>query len=314
MYGYFDTVKAYLRNNELSVFNSYYCRLCYCLWNKGGQPTRYLTTYDATVYNLIVAIAGGDERPPFFSCERVKTNHKNYYKDDKVGNLIADLSLIGFAIKIKDNETDGDKAKAFFANLLFGRVIKKAIDRNKELYEKSYESILAMDALQQSGASLEVVLEAYGEALVYGFKHLFDIGEKYLHLIKLVARWVFLIDMFDDYNDDVKKKRPNTLIKEGCNTISELFDKYYWEIVPFVRREAENMKKALCDIRDDSSEWVILNKILRHSLATLVPAIINGEDVSYHYFRHTCVKDMKSNERKRILKKYEKDTANNKSN
>jgi hypothetical protein len=284
------------------------------LWNKGGQTARYLTTYDATVYNLVVAIAGGDECPPLFSCERVKTNHKKYFKDDAIGNLIADLSLIGFAIKVKDNETDGDKAKAFFAKLFVGNVIKKTIKEKKELYEKSYEAILKMDALQVANAPIGEVLEAYGEAMASGFRAYFDFEEKYFYCIKRIARWVFLIDMFDDYEKDVKKNNPNSLKKEGCNTINELFEKYYWEIVPFVRAEIEELKKALYDIRNDKIEWVVLNKIVRHSMATTIPDILNGVDVSYHYFSNTCMKNVRAIEKKRIIKKYEKDSVNNKSN
>ncbi|MBO5223657.1 MAG: hypothetical protein J6C23_04005 [Clostridia bacterium] len=314
MYGYFDPDKVFLKNNERNVFNAYYCRLCYCLWNKGGQPARYLTTYDAAVYNLVVAVAGSDQRPPLFACERIKTKNKNYYKEDKLGNLIAELSLIGFYIKVKDNETDGDKAKAFWAKLLFGRLMKKTVENNKEVYAKSDADIVKMDTIQQAGAPIEEVLSAYADAVVNGFRRYFDFDEKYFDCIRRISRWVLLIDMFDDYNEDVKRNLPNSLKREGCNTLSELFDKYYWELIPLVRKEIEGMKEALYNICDGSTEWIVLNKILRHSMATLIPDIINGKDISYHYFRHTCIKNLRSIEYKRIREKNEKNSAYNKGN
>ena len=314
MYGYFDSDKAYLRNNESNIFKSYYCRLCYCLWNKGGVSARYLTTYDATVFNLVVAIAGADERPPLFPCERVKTHNKKYFKEDKVGNIIADLSMYGVAIKIKDNEADGDKAKAFWANFFVGKALKKAINNNKEDYEKAVEDIRRMDTLQQNNAPIEEVLEAYGLSVENGFRRAFNLEEKYLYCIKRIARWVLLIDMFDDYNKDFPRKSPNSLRKEECPTIDKLFEKYHWEIIPLVRKEIDELKNALLDIRNDMTEWVVLNKIIRHSMATLIPDILNGKDVSYHYFKSTCLKNVRSIQHKRIVKKYEKDTTNNKSN
>ena len=195
MYGYFNLEGSCLKNNERSVFNSYYCRLCYCLWNKGGQKARYLTTYDATAYNLIMAIAGKDKRPPCFSCERIKTNNKKYFKDDPIGYTIADLSILGFAIKAKDNAADGDRAKAFFANMLFSKLFDETIERNSEVFEKSYALIRKMDELQQANAPLEDVLAHYGASMENSFRHFFDAEDSHFHCVNRLARWTFLFDM-----------------------------------------------------------------------------------------------------------------------
>ncbi|MCM1438914.1 MAG: DUF5685 family protein [Roseburia sp.] len=312
MYGYFNYRNAYLRNNERVVFTGYYCRLCYCLWNKGGQKARYLTTYDATVYNLILSIAGFDECPPIFPCQRVKTTNKKFFKDDYMGNLITDIALLGFAVKVKDDETDGEASRAFWAKLLFKRLLKKTVENHRELFDKSYAAIVRLDKLQRGGAPVEEVLALYGKTMEDSFHYFFDLQEKYLRVLNLTAQWIFLIDMIDDYNGDVKNHAVNSLYREDSPTISLLFEKHYFEFIPLIRKISGALKEALDVIECEKTEWVILNKILRHSLATLVPEILDGQDVKYHYFRDTVRAWNSLREKRKVKRKYEKNSVHNK--
>ena len=314
MYGYFDIIGSCLKNNEKSVFNSYYCRLCYCLWNKGGQKARYLTTYDATAYNLVIAIAGEDERPPCFCCERIKTNNKKFFKDNPVGYIIADLSILGFVIKARDNAADGDRAKAFVANLLFHKLFEEAIAANKSLFEASCSTRGKMDELQRKNAPIEDVLALYGLTMENSFSHFFDVDASYLKCINRLARWTFLLDMIEDYDDDYRLGRPNSLIVNGIPTISELFDKRYYDLIPFFQKEINELKGALLEIKNDSTEWVVLNKLVRHSMATLIPNVLNGKDISFHYFQNTYTQIVNHFENVRTAKKYEKNPTYYKSN
>ena len=155
MYGYFDLIGACLKNNERSVFNSYYCRLCYCLWNKGGQKARYLTTYDAAVYNLVMAVAGKDERPPCFDCERIKTNNKKHFKDDPIGYIIADLSILGFATKAKDNAADNRNA---ISTNHVGSIPFKPWYRKKEMVPPERHSPVTMPIIKKTGTTTSAFL------------------------------------------------------------------------------------------------------------------------------------------------------------
>ncbi len=306
MYGYFNPLKVCLRNNELAIFNAYYCRLCYCLWDKGGQKARFLTTYDAVVYNLVLTIAGADTTPQVLPCQKIATSHKKYYKSDEIGNLLADLTVLGFAIKVKDNRADGETLRAFVANFLFRGLCKRTEKKYTELFAQCDASIAEMDRLQREGAPIGDVLSAYASTMENAFRRFFDVGDEYFALINRIARWTFLIDMLDDYDEDVKKKRVNSLIRPDSPTLDALFDRHYTELLPFLRGEEEALRDAIDAIRCEMPEWLVLYKILRHSLATLVPAILRHEDVRFHYFRDTYLRCRKASAEKRINKKYEK--------
>ena len=314
MYGYFDLKGSCLKNNELNTFNSYYCRLCYCLWNKGGQKARYLTTYDATAYNLIMAVAGQDKRPPCFCCERIKTNNKKYFKDNPTGYVIADLSILGFVIKARDNAEDGDRAKAFFAEMLFHKLFEETVSSNKPLFDASCATIGKMDELQRANAPIEDVLKLYGLAMENSFRYFFNADDSYFYCINRLARWTFLLDMIEDYDEDRRRGRPNSLMQDDSTTIAELFDKHYYELIPFFKSEINELKDALIAIKNDTTEWVVLNKLVRHSMATLIPNVLNGKDISFHYFKNTYSQIVNHFETLKTAKKYEKNPTYNKSN
>lgn len=304
MYGYFDVKNVYLKNDERSVFMSYYCRLCYSLWARGGQKARYLTTYDAAVYNLVLALAGADKRPPIFPCQQVRLENRRYFEKDPNAGFLADSVILAFAVKINDDCDDGDKGRAFVCRTLFGRMIKRVVKKNAELYEKSVKAIRNMDELQRGGADLKTVLEAYGKAVSCAFTYAYDMEEKYVRTIELIAQWTFFIDMLDDYDDDVKKGAVNTLVRDGCATRAELFDKHYNELIPVIADLENELNNAVNAIKSEEAEWVVLHKIIGHSLATLVPAILNGKDVRFHYFKDTYMGRKKVAEGKRIIRKF----------
>ena len=95
MYGYFRPFESKLSVGERKLFHSYYCRLCYCLRVVGGQKSRCLTMFDTAIYSILYAIATGEQRPPFLSCERIGKKNMNLFLDDEVGKTFAYLSLIG---------------------------------------------------------------------------------------------------------------------------------------------------------------------------------------------------------------------------
>lgn len=283
---------------------SYYCRLCYSLWTRGGQVARFLTTFHAAVYNLVLTLAGADKRPPLFPCQRIRRKNKKFFKADTTALNFADMMVLGFAVKLNDDKSDGDKGRAFVLKSLFGRLVKRTVKNHVELYEKSVDAIKRMDELQSGGAALQDVLDAYGKAMSCAFEYTFALDEKYLHAIEVIAQWTFFVDMLDDYDDDVKKHAVNTLVRDGCNTLAELFDKHYNELIITI----QNLQRALCDgidaIKSDATEWIVLHKIIGHSVATLVPNILNGEDVKFHYFRDTYLNRKKNSENKKIVRKF----------
>ena len=309
MYGYFNLKDVCLSRGERHIFSCYYCRLCYCLWNQGGQVARYLTTYDATVYNLVIALAGFDSKPKGYKCQRIRTSNKKSFKDDEVGNLIAELNVIALAVKAKDNADDGDKTKAFVANLFFHRLFKKTIKKYPDVYQKAYDSVKRLDAAQKANCSVDEALTIYGETMKETLLSFFPVGEEYSRVFVALARWTFLVDMLDDYAKDYKSGALNSFKREDSKTIVELYNKHYDELIPIIRKECVELEESIIAIQDDDKpEWYILEKITSYALKTVIPGILRGEDVKYHYFRDTIANWKIYKKNIEVEKKYEKGT------
>ena len=128
MFGYFRPYHSNLTNSEKRLFESYYCRICYCLRILGGQLARFFTTYDGAIYSMIVDLQTKESNPPHLACERFGTKNLKYFENDEIGLKVARLSLISFGEKIRDDEIDKNYFKAKLGSLLFAKTIKKAVE------------------------------------------------------------------------------------------------------------------------------------------------------------------------------------------
>ena len=139
MFGYFRPYHANLTNSEKKLFDSYYCRICYCLRILGGQLARFFTTYDGAIYSMIVDLQTKNTPPPHLPCERVGKRNLKYFQADEVGLKVARLSLISFGEKIRDDQLDRNHFKASLGALLFSKIIKKAQEAEPDMANDSYQ-------------------------------------------------------------------------------------------------------------------------------------------------------------------------------
>ncbi len=285
MFGYFRPFGSKLSVGERRLFHTYYCRLCYCLRNVGGQKMRALTTFDMAIYSMIYAIAKGDPRPPLFSCEKIRKNNMNKFKDDKVGLRFADMTLVAFGEKLRDDIIDGNKKRAFLVKTIYGKQIKQAQTRQPELTEISTRGIDKINDLQDGGANANAVLKAYGDMTAETFKQIGVDDQRFLSVYKGLAMWTFFVDMLVDYKDDYKQGVYNAFMDKDCKTIEEVFTKDPQEILDLNKKISNDIIDSLKSIDNGSKEWTVVYRIVEHALNTVVFDILEGRDVKFHYFK-----------------------------
>lgn len=286
MFGYFRPYHANLTHTEQQLFNAYYCRICYCLRILGGQTARFCTTYDAAVYSLILQLQQKDAEPPALACERIGTKNFKYYQDDQVGLKFARLSLISFGEKFRDDRLDHDNLKTRIASTIFSKAIQKAKEAEPQMAKNSFDSTERINALQDANAPLPEIFAAYGDMAVGSFSCFAELTAQTEELIRSVSEWVFLVDMVCDYADDYKSGAYNGFKTEGLTTFSAYFDYHYTEFLEIANAVTERLVTALLAVRDGSTAWKALYKIIIHATDTVIPSLIAGEDVSFHYFRY----------------------------
>lgn len=275
-----------MTHEERVVFNSYYCRMCYCLRMTGGQYARFLTTFDMTLYSMIYNLSAKESPPPVLPCQKVGKSHLKYFENDETGIRLARLTFIALGEKIADDMRDEKSLKVKFANSLFGKSIARAIAAEPEIARIAHEGCQEVNDLQDGGADAFAVFDAYGRSVVNIFSLFGGASEAALAALRDLARWTFFVDMLCDYDEDyANAKAYNAFKTEGCPTLDDYFDGHYNTVLEYNRRISGELTNSLLAIADDSLEYRGIYKMISHGQSTVVKALLSGKDIRYKYFR-----------------------------
>ena len=284
MFGYFRPYHSNLTNSEKRLFESYYCRICYCLRILGGQLARFFTTYDGAIYSMIIDLQTKSSNPPHLKCERFGTKNLKYFREDEVGLKVARLSLISFGEKIRDDEIDKNYFKARLGSLLFSKTIKKAVEAEPVIAENSYLGTEKINELQNANSDIMEIFAAYGDMAISTISQISPLTKESEELVRSVSEWIFLVDMICDYDEDYKNKTYNGFKTEGYATFSEYFDTHYKEFLQIVNKISDRLVNAIMAVRENSGLWNTLYKIIINAVNTVIPNRIMGKDIEFHYF------------------------------
>ena len=284
MFGYFRPYHSNLTNSEKRLFESYYCRICYCLRILGGQLARFFTTYDGAIYSMIVDLQTKASNPPHLPCERFGTKNLKHFEHDEIGLKVARLSLISFGEKIRDDEIDKNYFKAKLGSLLFSKTILKAAEAEPIIAMSSYLGTERINELQNANSDIMEIFSAYGDMAVLTISELSPLTEKSEELVRSVSEWIFLVDMICDYDEDYKHGTYNGFKTEGFATFSEYFDTHYVEFLEIVNKISDRLVNAIMAVRENSPLWNTLYKIIINAVNTVIPNRIMGKDIEFHYF------------------------------
>jgi len=303
MFGYFRPYHAKLTNSECQLFNSYYCRVCYCLRIVGGQVARFCTTYDAAIYSLIMALQSHEEAPPALPCERIGSKNLRVFANDEVGLKVARLSLISVGEKFRDDRIDSNNLKTKLLSLPLNKAINEAKAVEPTIAQSSYDSTNRINELQNSSAPLSEIFAAYGDMAAASFSQFLNMSDGTEELIRSISEWNFFMDMLCDYESDYKSGSYNGFKKEGLPTFAAYFNVHYKEFMSVAERVTDRLVAAIMAVRDDSTVWNTLFKIIIHAIDNVLPAAIEGKDVSFHYFSDLFERNKKNRTLKTDIKR-----------
>lgn len=289
MHGYFRPFESGLSVGERMIFNSYYCRICYCFRIAGGQISRYLTTFDAAIYSIIYSLGAGYPRPPHFHCEKFGKKNLEHFRNDEVGKLFVDASYIAVGEKIRDDRYDGNRLRAWAAERIFGKQISQSGQENAEAREILQTGFDELNNLQNQNRDPMSLFHFYGDISSKMFLSLTKrpIDIKYINLWKAILKWTFFIDMICDYEEDMKNGSFNSFKDPRCTTFSAYFDKHYVTVFDINRRISDEIMDSLKAIHDDSEEWKILYRVITYSLNNVVLDKASGKDPNFKIVRET---------------------------
>jgi len=216
MFGYVRPVREKLTEQEREYYGAVYCGLCHAMGKKYGFFTRFTLTYDFAFLAMLLA----PEDSSFLICKKRCPAHPLRKKKGCMAfgalETAADKSVILTWYKLCDDVED----KGFFRGiparvlkLLFRRAYKKAAALQPEFDRVVSLQLLKLHALETDNHSgidrpadtFACILEA---AAPQGDEPRNRVLRKILYH---VGRWIYLVDAWDDLEEDRKKGNYNPM-------------------------------------------------------------------------------------------------------
>ena len=213
MFGYVKPDKPELKIKDYETYKAIYCSLCRTLGKEYGLLARFLLTYDAAFYALLkksvlqskpdCAYKGVCRFNPLKKCNYIDTD--SYLKD------AAALTVIMFYYKVLDNINDGKPLKRLASRLVYP-YIKIKFNKAVKKYSK-YNDIIKTSTDEQARIENEKTdsIDIAAHPTAVSLQKIFSDGikdETQKRIVERIGyclgRWVYLMDAFDDLENDIK--------------------------------------------------------------------------------------------------------------
>ncbi len=233
MLGYVRAYKPELKFKEYDVYKGFYCSLCKTLMKRYSPIAQLFLSYDAVFFGLLM-ISATDECITFKKsrcCYNPASKCMSCGTDSRIITFCADMSVILFYYKIKDNLSDRGFLSKMLSALIYpaAKLMHKKAARLQPQAEETVRS--AMEAQKEieenNKASLDEAADSSARALSLLAKVYtgLDADSEICKTAYLAGRFVYCIDCIDDVEKDIKRNNFNPL-KEKYLTDRENFYSY----------------------------------------------------------------------------------------
>lgn len=217
MFGYVMPLKGELKVKDYEKFKAYYCGLCLSIKKNYGTLPRFIVNYDMT--SLAILLDALEEAP----CELLLGNciahpfkKRNFIINNTALDYASFLNVALMYFKLTDDVKD-DKSKlsalsAFFLKNYFKKFpnnLKEQTNLIKEKLNELYKledskAKISIDELSHPFAELTALVLSSYPKLEEHKDTLYTLGYN-------LGKWIYIIDAFDDLEDDMKKGKFNAI-------------------------------------------------------------------------------------------------------
>ncbi len=282
MFGYIKINNDELKGKYLRLYKEYYCALCTQLKMEFGTTYRILTNYDITFFLVLFDYFDKEKSETPIICPLNNKKNKIIHISKSALNYSTLINLFWVVEKLKDDINDDRK------NYL--RLVSKIIQKNKSVAKKYKDNELFFKwaiklqefyEAEKSNNSFDFLTNLIGD--IYGT--VFEDYSSYanIELNKntsyefgyLLGKYIYTMDAFDDYFDDVKKSRFNPIMKiYSYDQIKDDTTKLCFRIetiISFVVQEINNLFTN--SFVNNCESYFIIENIVRYGLIDRLIAI-----------------------------------------
>ena len=215
MFGYIIVNKAELKFKEYDVYHSYYCGLCQCIKARYGRSGQLTLSYDMT---FVLMLLTGLYEPETIqsSCKcLVHPLEKHPIRRNQFTDYVADMNVLFSYYKCLDDWEDERKLhKLMFSKLLHGKVGKQ-----KEQYLEKLRKIDMLlhdlsSAEKEDCQDVDAMAGTFGKIMAEIFAYKEDEWTESLRRLGYyLGEFIYLLDAYEDIEEDIRKNRYNPMKK-----------------------------------------------------------------------------------------------------
>lgn len=219
MFGYIRIDKPELRVREYEAYRAAYCGLCRSMGKCTGCGSRMTLSYDFA-FLLIFRMILNEAKPEivFLRCPVHPLRKRAMLETDEEGEYVSCAAALLSYYKCKDDLADERGRKRLRARMLLPsakRMRRRALKRLPALRALDGEierlTLEIKAAEEKKEPSVDLYASLSGEMLSHIFS--FGLPEEKARIARTVGRhvgkWIYLVDAYDDLDEDRKKGRFN---------------------------------------------------------------------------------------------------------
>ncbi len=253
MFGYVIINQSELKYKDFDMYHSYYCGLCKRLKDNYGRSGQMTLSYDMTF--LVILLTGLYEPESQDTTVNCMTHplQKHPARYNQYTDYAADMNLLlSYYKNLDDWEDEGNRSRLAAANLLRNKAakIRKKYPHKAAVIRKDLRTMHELE--KQNEQNIDHMSGLFGDIMAEIFAYRHDQWEPSLRKIGFfLGKFVYLMDAYEDVEDDAKKGLYNPLAAGYASLSPEEF--------------ADNCKKILTMMLAECSREFEKLPILLHA-------------------------------------------------
>jgi len=219
LFGYIMPDKPELKIKEYEAFNAFYCGVCKSIGRRYGNIPRLILNYDSAF--LAILLWSLEDKNLEVNRERciVHPIKKRLLviKNDII-DYSADINIILSYFNLEDNKRDEGSIIAKTGTVILKPIYKKLRRKYRkkcDIIEQRLEELATLE--KNMCTSMDMAAEPFArimeEVIAYNPLCKDENVEKIIRWLGYnLGKWIYLLDAFDDMEDDAKKNRYNPFL------------------------------------------------------------------------------------------------------
>lgn len=265
-----------METEEKELYQAAYCGLCHAMARRHGWLARYTLNYDFTFLALLFSAGGGEIGAPK-RCPAHPLRPKNGCLFTPALDVAADESMILTWHKLRDDIRDGRGLRRMLARCLCVILQKgyhRAATARPEFDRKVSEGLAHLSRLEaEHSPHLDRVADTFASILSGAVSSKEERFRRVMtQLLYHIGRWIYLIDAWDDLQEDRRAGRYNPLSARFHGKAEE-----EREYIAVTMTHSLNLAVSAANLMDFGRYTGVIDNILQVGLPAVQQMVLRGQ-------------------------------------